>query len=70
MNEKKWNTQELEKEFEVISFLAPFVIVMRKKDNKRGTMRFNDYPREYFDFKVSKWVFTLYFTIALGVFAA
>jgi len=51
MNQQKWNTQEVQKDFEILSFFAPFVAVERKIDGKRGTMRFDDYPRYYYDFK-------------------
>lgn len=46
-----WDTNELTNAFEVKSFLAPFVSVKRKSDNKTGTMLFQDRPRFYFKFK-------------------
>jgi hypothetical protein len=48
--EKRWNTLELKKEFEVIGFMAPFVAVIRKSDGKKGSMMFTHEPRFYFDF--------------------
>ena len=46
-----WDTKELTEVFNVESFLAPFCLVTRKKDRKRGMVMFNDRPRLYFDFK-------------------
>lgn len=42
-----WNTAELTTDFTVLSFLAPAVIVIRKSDNKRGTLLFQHLPRFY-----------------------
>ena len=51
LKEKKtWTTQELEKDFEVIAFLAPYVQVKRKADDIMGTLTFSGSPREYSDF--------------------
>ena len=46
-----WDTKELQVEFEVQGFAAPFVVVKRKKDGKRGTLTFQHMPRFYFDFR-------------------
>lgn len=46
-----WNTDELREDFEVIGFLAPFVVVKRKADGVRGTLEFTHSPRIYFDWK-------------------
>jgi len=45
-----WDTKELSVDFEVVSFLAPFVSVRRKSDGKWGTMMFQHSPRFYFSF--------------------
>jgi hypothetical protein len=45
-----WNTDELGREFEVIGFLAPFVVVRRKSDGKKGSIEFQHNPRLYFGF--------------------
>ena len=47
---KVWDTSELGQDFEVIGFMAPFVIVKRKSDNKKGSIMFQHCPRYYFDF--------------------
>jgi hypothetical protein len=49
--EQKWTTDQLREEFEVIGFMAPFVVVVRKADGVKGSMEFAGSPRYYFDFK-------------------
>ena len=46
-----WTTEGLRQEFEVLAFLAPFVVVRRKSDGVRGTLTFRHAPRVYFDFE-------------------
>jgi len=46
-----WTTDELTRDFEVIGFLAPYVVVRRRADGVRGTLVFKHSPRVYFDFK-------------------
>ncbi len=48
--EKRWDTDQLRAEFEVIGFLAPFVAVVRKADGVKGSMEFTHNPRFYFNF--------------------
>lgn len=43
-------TDEVREKFEVISFLAPFVMVKRKSDGVKGTLEFTHMPRFYFNF--------------------
>ena len=45
-----WDTEELSRDFEVIGFMAPFVIVRRKSDGKKGSLEFQHQPRFYFSF--------------------
>lgn len=46
-----WDTVELGRDFEVESFLAPFVLVRRKSDDRRGTLTWVPaYPRFYYNF--------------------
>lgn len=45
-----WDTAELQRDFSVESFLAPFVLARRKSDGKLGTLMFQHMPRYYFDF--------------------
>ena len=48
--EKRWDTDALRLEFEVIGFMAPFVVVKRKSDGAKGSMEFTHDPRWYFNF--------------------
>lgn len=43
-----WGTAELQHEFDVLGFAAPFVVVRRKADGKKGTLEFTHSPRIYF----------------------
>jgi hypothetical protein len=45
-----WTTAELTRDFEVIGFAAPFVVVVRKADDVRGSLEFTHSPRVYFGF--------------------
>lgn len=45
-----WNTRELQEDFEVEAFSAPFVIVRRRSDNRRGSLEFEHSPRYYHSF--------------------
>ena len=45
-----WTTDELTKDFEVIGFAAPFVVVKRKSDGKKGSLEFQHSPRFYYNF--------------------
>jgi|SaaInlStandDraft_2_1057019.scaffolds.fasta_scaffold63731_4 hypothetical protein len=45
-----WDTSELQKDFQVHSFAAPYCVVVRKIDNERGTIMFQHDPRYYFSF--------------------
>ncbi len=50
-NDPQWDTQELQRDFDVKSFAAPYVFVVRKSDGVEGTLQFNHAPRIYFDFR-------------------
>ena len=45
-----WDTEQLTQDFEVIGFLAPFVVVRRKADGVKGSLEFQHRPRLYFNF--------------------
>ena len=45
-----WDTSELQEEFSVLGFAAPFCIVKRKSDNVRGSVMLQHSPRYYFEF--------------------
>ena len=46
-----WNTQELSQDFEVLVFMAPFVVVKRKSDGVKGSLMFRHSPRIYYGFQ-------------------
>lgn len=41
-------TQELGEQFDVLGFMAPFVVVRRKSDGRRGSLLFQHSPRFYY----------------------
>jgi hypothetical protein len=45
---KVWDTQQLSQDFDVLGFMAPFVIVRQKSTGKKGTLYFQHNPRFYF----------------------
>lgn len=45
-----WDTSELQNDFQVLGFAAPFVIVKRKSDGVRGSLMFQNDPRLYYSF--------------------
>jgi len=46
-----WDTDQVRNEFEVIGFLAPFVVARRRADGVRGSLTFQHDPRFYFGFQ-------------------
>lgn len=48
---KVWNTSELTSDFEVKSFMAPYVLVRRRTDGVLGTMLYQHSPRFYYTFQ-------------------
>ena len=46
-----WNTTELQLDFRVIGFLAPFVHVRRRDNQEDGSLEFQHEPRFYFNFR-------------------
>ena len=46
-----WDTKEMQEEFDVTGFLAPYVVVCRKSDGVVGSLKFQHAPRFYFDFQ-------------------
>lgn len=51
--EEQWTTDQVRELFEVEGFAAPFVLVRRKSDGKRGTLMFRHSPRVYFGWQES-----------------
>ena len=46
-----WDTSELQEQFEVTGFMAPFVGVRRRCDGVKGSVMFQASPRFYFKFQ-------------------
>lgn len=46
--EQVWDTETMKAEFEVLGFMAPFVVVKRRSDGVRGSLMFTHSPRWYF----------------------
>jgi hypothetical protein len=46
-----WSTEELRRDFEVLGFSAPLVLVERKSDGVTGSLMFQHSPRYYFTWK-------------------
>jgi hypothetical protein len=50
---KVWDTQQLAQDFEIVGFLAPYVVVRRKVDGVKGSLEFQNNPRFYFNFQAN-----------------
>lgn len=48
---KVYDTSELQQEFTVTGFMAPYVGVVRKSDGAKGSMLFSHSPRFYHSFR-------------------
>lgn len=46
-----WDTAEMQKEFEPLGFAAPFIVVRRRSDGKKGSLEFTHNPRVYFGWR-------------------
>jgi hypothetical protein len=46
-----WDTSQLQDDFQVLGFAAPFVIVKRKSDGVKGSLMFQHNPRFYYSFR-------------------
>jgi len=46
-----WDTDQLQEDFDVLSFAAPLVMVRRKADGVKGSLMFQGSPRFYFGFE-------------------
>lgn len=49
--DRRWTTDEMTAEFEVIGFAAPFVVARRRSDGQKGSLEFTHSPRTYFGWK-------------------
>lgn len=46
-----WDTKTLQEDFQVLGFSAPYVVVIRLSDGKRGSLKFDHMPRKYYNFE-------------------
>jgi len=46
-----WDTSQLQEDFQVLGFMAPFVVVRRRSDSVRGSLMFQNSPRFYYSFQ-------------------
>ena len=44
-----WDTAQLSEAFEVLGFMAPYAVVRRKSDGRKGSLEFQHLPRFYFN---------------------
>jgi hypothetical protein len=45
-----WDTTQLTQDFEVLGFMAPYIVVRRKSDGRKGSLEFQHTPRFHFNF--------------------
>ena len=45
-----WDAAQLADDFEVLGFMAPYVVVRRRFDGRKGSLEFQHLPRFYFNF--------------------
>jgi hypothetical protein len=48
-----WDTEALQRDFDVLGFAAPFVVCRRKADGQQGVLTFVHSPRVYYDWQPS-----------------
>lgn len=46
-----WSTDQLREEFDVLGFMAPYVVVRRRSDGVKGSMEFQHAPRFFFNWQ-------------------
>ena len=49
--DQKWGPADLARDFEVLGFMAPFVVVRRLSDGVKGSLEFTHHPRVYFGWR-------------------
>jgi hypothetical protein len=49
-----WDQADLRRDFEVLAFQAPWVVVKRRADGVVGSLEFQHTPRYYFGFREDK----------------
>ena len=46
-----WDTDEMQADFTVVGFMAPYIVAKRKSDGVKGSLVFQHDPRLYYNFK-------------------
>ena len=46
-----WDGMELGRDFEVLGFVAPYVVARRRGDRRLGSLEFQHHPRFYFNWR-------------------
>ena len=49
-----WDPPGLAADFDVIGFMAPYVVVIRRTDGRKGSLEFRHDPRFYFNWRVDR----------------
>lgn len=49
--EPRWDTAAMQRDFEPLQFMAPYIVVRRRSDGVKGTLQFNHSPRIYWGFE-------------------
>tara|TARA_R110000824_G_scaffold30179_2_gene99545 strand:+ start:2722 stop:2964 length:243 start_codon:yes stop_codon:yes gene_type:complete len=45
-----WDMSEMQRDYSVVGFAAPLIVVRRKEDGVRGSLMFQHRPRYYYNF--------------------
>ena len=45
-----WDAPQLAQDFDVLGFMAPYAVVRRRSDGRKGSLEFQHQPRFYFNF--------------------
>jgi len=45
-----WDATQLAEDFDVLGFMAPYAVVRRRSDGRKGSLEFQHQPRFYFNF--------------------
>ena len=45
-----WDAHQLSQDFEILGFMAPYVVVRRRLDGRKSSLEFQHSPRFYFNF--------------------
>lgn len=48
---RTWNMEEVGDDFEILGFMAPFVVARRRSDGVLGSLGFTHRPRVYFNWQ-------------------